>query len=34
MEEVEEKLEKMTAEEEERRRKEMEVSFNRNMWEL
>lgn len=34
MEEVEEELQKMTSEEEEKRRKEVEVSFNRNMWEL
>jgi putative transposon-encoded protein len=34
MEEVEEELEKKTAEEEERLRKEVEVSFNRNIWEF
>jgi hypothetical protein len=34
MEEVEEELEKKTAEEEERHRKEMQVSLNGNIWEL
>jgi hypothetical protein len=34
MEEVEEELEKRRAEEEERCRKEIEVSHNGNMWEL